>query len=196
MKVVGLTGIMGSGKSSVAQELSKLSVPLYNCDSRAKELMDSELKCQLITIVGEGLFDAQGRMNRGYMADRIFNSSYLRNEVERLVHSALREDMLEWIAAQGSSSRYVVVESAILYGSIIEQDMDIVVAVLANEDEIIGRVMARDGITEKQVQERLKCQLSQSELRSRATLTIYTANSEALTPKVINLNEKLLTLCP
>ncbi len=195
MKVVGLTGVMGSGKSTVAGGLSKMGVPHYNCDLRAKELMVSELKDSLIAIVGDELFDSSGVMDRAYMASRIFSDSELRAEVEALVHGALRVDIKRW-AEQNRDSRYGIVESAILYGSILEGDIDIVVAVVAPEGEIIHRVRSRDGISEEQVRARLACQLSQSELERRAQEVIYTANNEPVGPKIVALNEKLLTLCP
>ncbi len=190
---VGITGVMGSGKSTVCDVLKMLSVSVYNCDKRAKELMQSSCARGLVELMGDGVLDGDGGLNRGYIASKIFADSALKNKVEALVHSALREDMWQWINFC-KDQRYVVVESAILFGSIIEQDMDIVVGVVADEGELIGRIKARDGLSEEHIRARLKSQLSQSEVQKRADEVIYTSNFSPIVPKVITLHKKLLTL--
>lgn len=193
MLVVGVTGVMGAGKSTVCEVLSMLGVSIYNCDKRAKELMQSRCTQQLVELLGSDVLSESGELNRGYIASKIFGDSSLKEKVELLVHSALRDDMQAWFDSC-CEQHYVVVESAILLGSIIEQDMDILVGVLADESELIGRIQARDGHSEEQIKARLSSQLSQSEIEKKADEVIFTANFTPIVPKVITLHKKLLTL--
>ncbi len=193
MLVVGVTGVMGAGKSTVCEVLKMLGISVYNCDVRAKELMQSRCTGQLVELLGGGVLSECGELNRGYIASKIFGDASLKSMVEVVVHSALREDMRQWINSCKAQS-YVVVESAILFGSIIEEDMDMVVGVVADEGELIGRIQARDSLSEEQIRARLNSQLSQSEVQKRASEVIYTSNFTPIVPKVITLHKKLLTL--
>ncbi len=193
MLVVGITGVMGAGKSTAAGVLKMLGVSMYDCDSRAKELMVTSCTEDLVKVLGGEVLQSDGTLNKGYISKIIFSDSQKKTEVEAVVHSALRKDLHEWVASCEGQD-YVVVESAILYGSVIEKDMDVVVAVVADNDELIGRIVARDGLSVEEIEARMSSQISQSELINRADEVIYTSNSEVLVPKVVKLHKKLLTL--
>ncbi|MFI3287905.1 MAG: dephospho-CoA kinase [Rikenellaceae bacterium] len=193
MLKVGITGVMGAGKSTVSGVLGKLGVSLYNCDKRAKELMVGECIAPLVELLGGEVLLGDGSLNRGYISSRIFSDAEIKKAVEAIVHSALRKDMLEWVEERAAED-YVVVESAILYGSIIEKDMDVVVAVVASSEVLYDRIAQRDGLTKEQIEARMSSQLSQCDIESRADEVIYSSNSELLVPKVVKLHKKLLTL--
>ncbi len=194
MKIVGLTGIMGSGKSSVARVFAMLGVPTYDCDSRAKELMVEELRDEIEAIVGGGVYGEGGELDRGRLASMIFGDEGLKCRVEEVVHRSIRQDIRQWVGVQRAKG-YVVVESALLFGSVIEQDMDYVVAVCASREEIVRRVVRRDGVTPEQVEQRLQWQMEQQEIEMRSDYVLHTSEDEVLTPKVVALHEKLLSLC-
>ncbi len=192
--VVGVTGVMGSGKSSVIEVLGMLGVPHYNCDQRAKEIMKTpRLRGELTEILGTDAYTNNGELNRGFISEKIFSDRELKEKVELSVHTALRDEMRGWIRTH-SDHKYVVIESAILYGSIIERDMDYVVAVVVDEAELLDRIMTRDGLPQKSVEARLASQMPQNELLKRADFSVTTAKKQLLTPKVIALHEKLLSL--
>ncbi len=191
-KVVGITGVMGAGKSTVAGVLEMMGVKVYNCDKRAKEIMVSDCVDDLKKLLGDEVLTDTGELNRTFISSKIFSDSGLKVAVEEIVHTALRKDMNRWIEKY-NSEKFVLIESAILLSSIIADDMDMIVGVVANEDELIGRIALRDGLKKEQIEARLKTQMSQNEIKNRADEVVFTANNELITPKVVELHKKIIT---
>ncbi len=192
---LGITGVMGSGKSSVAEVLRGLGMPIYDCDSRAKELNNTILRNKIIEILGiESFYDnGTGEMNRAYIASKIFSSKELKNQIEGVVHPALDRDLEEWIL-NNKGAEIVGIESAILVGSFVENVIDKLLIVHCPEEELYERVSQRSGLTKEQIKARLDSQLSQEELLKRADFTLFTSINELLVPKVVALHKKLLSL--
>ncbi len=193
MKRVGITGVMGAGKSTVCRVFEMLGIPHYDCDQRAKILMNNSLKTKIIDIFGSSAYLECGELNRAYLASKIFNDSELKEQLEAVVHPAVHKDLQDW-CFEHRRKPFVLVESAILLNGELSNDMDYIVVVHTNHNEIIGRVKLRDGWSEEQIIKRLEVQVSQKEMLESADFTVFTSDDELLTPKVVELHKKMLTL--
>lgn len=156
--LIGITGGIGSGKSVVSRILTIRGYQVYDCDSRAKELMQQEpLATELRSIAGEEVFDKGGKLNRDYLASRLFSEIRLRRKVNSAVHSAVRSD----IRAQMNTSKAELffVESAIMSTSGIADMAKYIWIVEAPEDIRIARVLKRSPyMTEEDIRKRITTQ--------------------------------------
>ena len=190
MYKVGITGGIGSGKSTVCRMLAERGVALYDADSRAKELMSTSeaLRSKLIENFGAETFNADG-LNRQYLAAKVFNDAEQLRLLNSLVHPAVIADFEAW--SEGQVGQYVVFESAILFEAGLEDRVDVVVAVMAPETVRVERVMARDGHTREQVVARIKNQMSDDERSDRAKYSIVNIDIEELEEDVEQLHRRL-----
>ena len=190
MYKVGITGGIGSGKSLVAQMLQDRGVAIYFSDARAKEIMSSDesVRRSLIERFGEQTF-TEGELNRAYLAERVFASAEELAALNAIVHPAVMTDFERWAEAQ--SGDYVVLESAILFESGFDAAVDMTVAIMAPEELRIERVMARDGVTKEQVEERMRNQLSDEERCSRSKYAIVNIELDELEDDVEQLHRRL-----
>lgn len=190
MYKVGITGGIGSGKSTVCRMLVERGVALYDADSRAKELMSTSeaLRKALIENFGAETFTAEG-LNRAYLAERVFNDKEQLRLLNSLVHPAVIADFEAW--ADEQEGHYVVFESAILFEAGLESRVDAVVAVMAPESLRVERVMARDGHSAEQVMARIKNQMSDDERSDRAKYSIVNVDIEELEEDVEQLHRRL-----
>lgn len=190
MYKVGITGGIGSGKSTVCRMLVERGVALYDADSRAKELMASSesLRRALIENFGAETFTAEG-LNRAYLAAKVFNDAEQLRLLNGLVHPAVIADFEAW--AEKQNGQYVLFESAILFEAGLENRVDSVVAVMAPESVRVERVMARDGHTREQVVARIKNQMSDDERSDRAKYSIVNIDIEELEEDVEQLHRRL-----
>lgn len=190
MYKVGLTGGIGSGKSTVCAMLRERGVAVYSSDERAKELMnsDSTIKERIIARFGAESFE-DGVLNRAYLAQRVFASEEELAALNAIVHPRVMEDFEAW--AESAEGEYVVLESAILFESGFDSKVDMVIAIMAPEDLRIERAMQRDGVTKEQVVERMRRQLSDEERCSRSKYAIVNIELEELEEDVEQLHRRL-----
>ena len=190
MYKVGITGGIGSGKSTVCMMLAERGVARYDADSRAKELMSTSesLRRALIENFGAESFTAEG-LNRAYLAERVFNDATQLRLLNSIVHPAVIADFEAW--AERQEGQYVVFESAILFEAGLQDRVDAVVAVMAPESLRVERVMARDGHTMEQVVARIKSQMSDDERSDRAKYSIVNVDIEELEEDVEQLHRRL-----
>ncbi len=163
MKTVAIAGGIGSGKSVVSQLLRVMGYPVYDCDSRAKVLMDTDavLKNLLMETFGSAAV-VDGIINRPYIAEVVFKETRMLNLLYSIVHPAVVYDLEQRAARQ--SSGIVIVESAILQESGLDAVVDVVWEVTADEQCRIRRVMARNGLSEQVVRSRMASQRGIKEL--------------------------------
>ena len=154
---IGITGGIGSGKSVVSRIVRCNGFPVYDCDFEAGRLMqsDSALKERLSAVLGGKAYNACGELDRKYVASRIFGDSELRKDVNRLVHSAVREDFRRFAEARKGK---VFVESAILFSSGLASLCDKVWVVEAPKETRVVRVMSRNGCDRDDVESRMSAQ--------------------------------------
>ena len=171
MYKIGITGGIGSGKSTVCSLFAERGIAVYDSDSRAKQLMSesAELREQLIEAFGEECY-ADGELNRGYLAKQVFGNAEALSRLNAIVHPAVRADFRTW--AEQQSGAYVILESAILFEAGFESEVDTTLAVMAPLEERIRRTMARDGVDRESVLERIAHQMSDDELHARAKRTL------------------------
>lgn len=160
MVTVGITGGIGSGKSTVCEIWSKMGAYILNADDLAKELMvsDPEVKEQLVNTFGEASFHADGSLNRPYLAQEAFEKGRVR-ELNTIVHPKLPKATLEKMQeAEQAGYEVVVYEAALLLENIEPGDLDYVVLVLADEDHRIERVRQRDDSSAEEIRQRMNKQ--------------------------------------
>jgi dephospho-CoA kinase len=171
MYKIGITGGIGSGKSTVCSLFAERGIAVYDSDSRAKQLMSesAELRAQLIETFGEECY-CDGALNRSYLASQVFGSAEALAKLNAIVHPAVRTDFRTWAELQRGA--YVILESAILFEAGFDSEVDTTLAVMAPLEERVRRTMARDGIDRQSVMERIAHQMSDDELHSRAKRTL------------------------
>lgn len=190
MYKVGLTGGIGSGKSTVAELLSNRGVAVYDSDSRAKALMagDEALRAALIEAFGVECYTDAG-INRAWLAERVFNNEEELRRLNAIVHPAVMRDFAAW--AETVEGDYVVMESAILLEAGLESHVDVVVAVMAPKELRLQRAMQRDGASEAQIEERMRNQMSDEERTERAKYAIVNIDLDELDEDVEQLHRRL-----
>lgn len=188
---VGVTGGIGSGKTTVCRIFGSLGVPVYYADARAKQLVleDQSLRDGYRQLFGSDVYTDEGLLNRKLIADRIFNNPKLLEKVNSLVHPAVRKDFDIWCNEQ--SAPVVIQEAAILIEGGGYQLMDRVILVTAPEELRIERVMSRDDTTRKMVEQRMKNQWSTEQLRQFCDFEIFADNQRLVTPQVLQIHKEL-----
>lgn len=190
MYKVGITGGIGSGKSTVCEMLAGRGVAVYTADERAKALMatDAALRSSIIEAFGSDAYTAEG-LNRGFLAANVFASPEALARLNGLVHPAVMSDFEAW--AEQQEGDYVVLESAILFEAALDDRVDVSVAVMAPEALRLERAMARDGASEEQIRARMRNQLSDEERNVRAKFTIVNIVLDDLEEDVEQLHRRL-----
>lgn len=191
MYKVGITGGIGSGKSTLCQLLTAFGASLYDSDSRAKSLMaeDERLHDALCDEFGAECYNDEG-LNRSFLASKVFGDEEALQRLNAIVHPAVREDFRRWAAEQ--RSEYVILESAILFESGFDSEVDTTIAVLAPMEERLRRTVERDGVSREDVLRRISHQLSDDELHSRADRTIVNLRRDYLESDAEQLHKTLL----
>ena len=184
---LAVVGGIGSGKSVVSRMLDIMGVPVYDCDSRAKELMvqNPRIINELKRMFGEECYDADGGLNRKYLASCIFVDERNTKRVNALVHPVVKADFCSW--AQEQDAPVVAVETALLYESGMADVVDKTLLVWTDKETAITRTMSRSGMSRTQVLNRMAKQMSTDDLLLLTDYAIYNGGSNAIMPAVAEL---------
>lgn len=184
---LAVVGGIGSGKSVVSRMLDIMGVPVYDCDSRAKELMvqNPRIINELKRMFGEECYDADGGLNRKYLASCIFVDERNTKRVNALVHPVVKADFCSW--AQEQDAPVVAVETALLYESGMADVVDKTLLVWTDKETAITRTMTRSGMSRTQVLNRMAKQMSTDDLLLLTDYAIYNGGSNAIMPAVAEL---------
>ena len=156
---LGVTGGIGCGKSYVCRILQdEFNIPVYNCDINARIITDTDLEVvEQLTKLVPGVYDAEGELDKARLASYLFASEENAARVNAIVHPAVRRDFREWVTTRGAND-VLAVESAILYESRFETEVDRVLFVDAPLEVRIRRVKERDGLSEEEIRRRIALQ--------------------------------------
>lgn len=193
MKIVGLTGGIGSGKSTVAAMFADFGVPVYNSDEEAKKIMghSEEVKRKIVTLLGENSY-RNGELDRTYIAQLVFKDPKLLEALNAIVHPAVREHFINWTKNQ--QSEYVIQEAAIIFENGTNEFYDCVILVTAPINTRISRVVARDGISSDKVMERIQNQWEDSRKIDLADYVIENLDLKKTAVQVSKIHRKLLKI--
>ncbi|MCQ2368959.1 MAG: dephospho-CoA kinase [Paludibacteraceae bacterium] len=205
--ILGITGGIGSGKSYVCRLLEIAGIPVFYCDNEAKRLMieDETVKSAITDLFGKeayievvSLDDAKEKKNKTestssahytldkkFIAKKIFSDNTLRDKLDSIVHPAVIKSFSEWEESQNSD--FMAVESALIYETGFDRNVDKVALVVAPEDERIERIKKRDGLSDPEIQSRMSSQISDSEKLRRADFIIKNGKRDDLNPQIFSL---------
>ena len=188
---VGITGGIGSGKTTVCKLFETLGIPVYYADTQAKLLMntDSELKDSLQNYFGSGIYN-DGLLVRHQLAEIIFNDPAALEKVNSWVHPAVARDFERWCILQ--TSPYVLEEAAIIFESMMSYRFEKVILVTAPDDIRIERVCARDRVSPEIVRKRMANQWTEEKKIKLADYIIHNDNVHQIAPQVMEIHEQLL----
>ena len=188
---VGLTGGIGSGKSTVAKIFESLGIPVYYADDAAKQIMntDEELKGALIKNFGDKVYK-EGLLDRAWLGSIVFADKEKLALLNSLTHPITIRDADRWMEKQ--QSPYTIKEAALLFESRANEHLDHIIGVYAPQELRIRRVMARDKVTEAEVLKRINRQMNEEEKMKRCDSVIVNDEKQPVIQQVLALHEKFL----
>jgi dephospho-CoA kinase len=195
MLKVGITGGIGSGKTTVCRIFETLGVSVYYADDRAKALMnkDENIRNRVIALFGMDAYLTDGQLNRKYIAERVFQNQPLLAQLNAVVHPAVFNDTQQWFM-QHEDKPYTLYEAAILFESGSYLFLDKTITVFAPLEERVARTMKRDKASKEEVMERVAKQLPEEEKIKKADFVIYNDHSAPLIGQVLTIHQRLIEL--
>jgi dephospho-CoA kinase len=191
MKKIGITGGIGSGKSIISQTLRIMGYSVYDSDSWAKTLMNSneEIKKKLISKFGKETYNSKG-LNKSHLAQHIFNNNEALIHVNSIVHPIVKQHFLNWCKKQ--KSKLVFIESAILFTSKFNEIVDSTIFIDAPQEIRIQRASLRDNTTPKAILARINNQKDEELLaRTHANYTINNNNNNLIIPQLLSILQNI-----
>lgn len=188
---IGLTGGIGSGKTTVARIFEVLGVPVYYADITAKRLMneDESLSLALQDAFGKEIY-ADGKLERKLLAEKVFNDEKKLQLLNSIVHPLTIQDAEKWVKEQTSS--YIIKEAALLFESGSNKALDFVIGVSAPLQLRMERAIARDNVTREQVTARMNKQMDEAKKMDLCDFVIINDEQQMLIPQVLELHQKFL----
>ena len=193
MKIIGLTGGIGSGKTLISKVFKSLGIPVYNSDIEAKLLMNTDvlIVTELKQKFGDDLY-RKNVLDRKKLAEIIFNDINKLNYVNSIVHPAVKLHFNKWIKKQ--KSEYVIKETAILFESGTNKDVDLIITVIAPEHIRIKLIIDRDRLKMEEIKSRTANQISDSEKMNRSDFIINNDNKQLILPQILKIHKKIIKL--
>ena len=189
MLKIGLTGGIGSGKTSVANIFKILGIPVFDADREAKEIMEKNE--DLITAIRSTFGDnsyRSGKLNRAYLANLVFSDPFKLEQLNAIVHPATIAAANNWMSNQ--SAPYVIKEAALMFESGSAQNIDFVIGVYAPTAVRIKRVIDRDNVTREQVLDRMKRQIDENIKMKLCNFVVRNDEQQLLIPQVLQLHHQ------
>ena len=191
MKVIGLTGGIGTGKTTIARCFSLLGVPVFNSDTTAKKLYDkSEIVSAVTEILGNKILDENGKINKLKMAEIIFNDNEKLNLINKLIHPLVGKKFHEFCSLNNSAS-YVIKEAAILFESGSYKDCSKILSVYSPLELRVERIKKRDGSTKEEILSRIAKQWAPEKISKLSDIVILNDEKELIFPKILEINKQL-----
>lgn len=190
MLKIGLTGGIGSGKSTVAKIFEVLGIPVYYADKEAKRLMneDEQLKKNIAKLFGSAAYK-NDQLDRKYISSIVFSDQLKLQQLNKLVHPLTKKDGEEWMKRQHTS--YAIHEAALIFEASVNDRLDYVIGVSSPLNLRIQRTMERDKVSEAEILKRMKHQLDEETKMSKCDFILFNDERQLLIPQVIALDKKL-----
>lgn len=191
MIIVGLTGGIGSGKTTVAKMFKKLGIPVYDSDKEAKKLMNKskEIRLKITALFGKKAYK-KGKLNRKFIAEAVFADKGLLSKLNAIVHPAVKSHFYDWVKKQ--TAPYVIQETALIFENGMEDRFDKVVLVTAPQELRIERVMSRDEVSKNEVLARIANQLHDSHKKKKSDFVIENTDLTATRKQVETIHQELI----
>ena len=189
---LGITGGIGSGKTSVCRVFEVLGIPVFSADSEAREIMenDNDIIAGINYITGKDLYK-NGSLNRAELASIIFNDTTILKKVNSLVHPAVFDRFAKWTLIQ--STPYVIMEAAILFESGASVVVDKIATVVAPVEQRMKRVVLRNKLSQEQVMERMRNQIGDEERIRQSDFIINNSENDMIIPSILKIHNEILT---
>jgi dephospho-CoA kinase len=191
MRIICITGGIGSGKSTVAKIIQTLGYPVYYSDEKAKQMYFlTDVKNQIIQLLGKDAYLNDKQINKNYIASKIFSDESLLKKINHIIHSAVKKDF-QMFLNEHKEKNIVFKESALIFEAGLQNNCDKIILVTAPKDIRIKRVMKRDGLSEKEILQRMDKQWNDDEKIKHCDYVIVNVEEEPLLPKVLNVLKKI-----
>lgn len=188
--VVGLTGGIGSGKSTVARLFELMGCLLFESDAVAKEIyFEPEIREKVKDLLGEKAYLSEKAIDKSYISSKIFTDKLLLQHLNEIIHPAVVKKSTLFVDA--NPGKIVIKETALLFEAKLEKQMDKIILVVAEDETRIKRIMQRDGLSRDAVVQKINSQLSQEDKIKKADYIIYNNDSDLLIPQVVKVYDKL-----
>lgn len=190
---LGVTGGIGSGKTSVCRVFDTLRVPIFSADREAREIMenDSGIIMRINSIAGKNLY-MNGSLDRMQLATIIFNDNILLGKINSLVHPVVFDHFRKWVLEQ--TAPYVIMEAAILFESGASKIVDKVATVVAPVEQKVERIIQRNELSREQVMERMKNQMDDEARIKLSDYVIHNSENDMIIPAILNIHDDILKL--
>ena len=190
--IVGITGGIGSGKTTVSKYFKAFDIPIYHADNEAKALMNRSkvIKRKITHLFGNNAYK-NDVLNRDYLRKQIFNDNNLLKQMNAIVHPKVGAHFKRWVKKQNAP--YILKEAAIIFENNLEHQYDYIILVIADEKERIKRVMLRDNKTEAEVKVIIDNQLSDRDKLSKSDFVITNNGIKDLETQVKTVHKELLS---
>lgn len=192
-QLVGVTGGIGSGKSTVCRVFSTLGIPIYDADANAKKLMihDKDLILSVKSSFGKKAYGTDGSLNRDYLAKTVFSDPIKLSKLNELVHPAVAKDFESWAFSQ--NTKYIIKEAALLIESGSYKKLDTLINVSTPTELRIKRIKQRDSFrTEEEIHKIINNQLSEQERKDKSDFVIKNDETELLISQILKLHQTFL----
>lgn len=191
MKIVGITGGIGSGKTTVCKIFETLGVPVFYADQEAKELYHlPEIKAKVISLLGKKVLDKHNKIDRKQLAKIIFNDKQSLATINQIIHPEVRKRFIAWAKLQ-KGIPFVIMEAAIMIESGAHKSIDYLISVISDKKLIINRVIERDNIDLQSIKSRMSKQVSDSVRRKYSDFIILNDNKHSLIQQVLSVYKKV-----
>jgi dephospho-CoA kinase len=192
MLKVGITGGIGSGKSTVCRVFSVLGIPVFHADLQAGKLQneDSQIVKELTEIFGPEIYSAEGLLNRKMLASIVFSNRGLLEKLNGIIHPAVHREFEKWCAGYATFP-YVIYEAAILFETGNFRNFDFTIVVIADEQERIQRVIKRDLSKLEEVLQRMSHQMVDKEKIKMADFVLENNDNQLIISQIIKLDQLL-----
>ena len=189
---VGITGGIGSGKTTVCRVFELFGIPVFYADEESKKILDEDTiaKEKIIKTFGDEIVNESGMIDRKKLAVLVFNNKIRLELLNSVLHPAVGRKFEEW-AIKHQDNKYVLKEAAILFESGAYKQVDKTITVASPMELRINRSLNRDGITLEQIQNRMKYQMSDKDKIKQSQFVIYNDEEQLLIPQIIKIHQSL-----